>query len=76
MVAEVEGWTPDQEIPVGRIRFDPPRAENLRAEGDVRLNVLFVTPPWQGDADLTISLAVLPGIVDHVAKLLDTFRQL
>jgi hypothetical protein len=76
MVEEVSNWTPDQEIPVGRIRFDPPEAENLRAEGNVRLNVLFVTPPWQTEPDLTISLAALPGIVDHVAKLLDSFRLL
>jgi hypothetical protein len=74
-VEEVTDWTPDQDIPVGRIRFNPPRAENLRAEGNVRLNVLFVTPPWQGDAKLSIPLSVLPGIVDHVAKLLETFRQ-
>ncbi len=76
MVVEVVDWTPDKEIPVGRIRFDPPRAENLRAEGNVRLDVLFVTPPWLGDPELSIPLAAIPGIVHHVAQLLDTFRQL
>jgi hypothetical protein len=73
---EVGDWQPGQDIPVGRIRFDPPRAENLRAEGPVTLRVLFVTPPWQGDDKLSISLGSLPVMLDHVAKLLDTFRQL
>jgi hypothetical protein len=73
---EVADWTPGQEIPVGRIRFDPPEAENLRAEGNVSLNVLFITPPWLGDADLTISLAALPGVIEHVGLLVDSFRYL
>lgn len=76
MVEEVPDWTPDKEIPIGRIRFDPPYAYNLRAEGNISLDVQFVTPPWQGDAELALPLRALPGIVDHVAKLLDTFRQL
>lgn len=76
MLEEVTDWKPGQEIPVGRIRFDPPRAENLRAEGRVSLNVLFITPPWLGDDDLTISLAALPGIVEHVGRLLESFRLL
>jgi hypothetical protein len=59
-----------------RIRFDPPRAYNLHAEGNISLDVQFVTPPWQDDAELALSLRALPGIIDQVAKLLDTFRQL
>jgi hypothetical protein len=76
LVEEIPDWTPEQEIPLGRIRFDPPRAYNLRAEGNISLDVQFVTPPWQGDPELALSLRTLPGIIDHVAKLLDTFRQL
>jgi len=76
MLDEVDDWKPDQEIPVGRIRFDPPRAENLRAEGPVTLRVLFVTPPWQGDDELSITLGSAPIIIEHTAKLLDTFRYL
>lgn len=76
MLDEVDDWQPDQEIPVGRIRFDPPRAEDLRAEGPVNLRVLFVTPPWQGDDELVIPLGAVPIMTDHLAKLLDTFRQL
>jgi hypothetical protein len=76
LLEEVADWTPGQEIPVGRIRFDPPEAEDLRAEGNVSLNVLFITPPWLGDDDLTISLAALPGIIEHVRRLLSSFRLL
>ncbi len=76
MVEEVPDWTPDTEIPLGRIRFDPPCAYNLRAEGSITLDVQFVTPPWQGDAELALPLRAVPSIIDHVAKLLDTFRQL
>jgi hypothetical protein len=76
MVEEVPDWTPEQEIPLGRIRFDPPRAYNLRAEGNISLDVQFVTPPWLGDPELALPLAALPGVIDRVAKLLDSFRLL
>jgi hypothetical protein len=76
LVEEVEDWSPDKEIPIGRIRFDPPRAENLRAEGNIGLNILFVTPPWLGDDKLSFPLRAVPGVVEHVAKLLDSFRYL
>jgi hypothetical protein len=72
---EVE-FAPDKEIPVGRIRFDPPRIEQLRVEPEVSLEVRFVTPAFGGDADLTIPLGAVGGIVSHVAKLLDSFRDL
>lgn len=75
-VEEVSDWTPEQNIPLGRLRFDPPRAYNLRAEGNISLDVQFVTPPWLGDAALAIPLRALPVIIGHLAKLLDTFRQL
>jgi hypothetical protein len=29
-----------------------------------------------GDADLTISLAALPGVIEHVKLLVDSFRYL
>jgi hypothetical protein len=76
MLEEITDWKPGQEIPVGRIRFEPPGAENLRAEGNVSLNVVFITPPWLGDDDLTISLGALPGIIEHVSQLIDSFRLL
>jgi hypothetical protein len=76
LLDEVRDWQPDQDIPVGRIRFDPPIAANLRAEGKVKLRILFVTPKWQGDDALSIGLGSLPVVIDHTAKLLDTFRQL
>jgi hypothetical protein len=75
-VEEVTDWNPDQDIPVGRIRFDPPRAENLRAVGTVSLDIWFMTPKTASDDELTITLRALPDIVDYVAKLLDTFGQL
>jgi hypothetical protein len=76
ILEEVTNWKPGQEIPVGRIRFDPPEAENLRAEGNVSLNVVFITPPWLGDDDLTISLGAVHGIIEHVGQLVESFRLL
>jgi len=38
--------------------------------------VLFITPPWQGDDDLTIPLGAIPGIIEHVKQLVDSFRLL
>jgi hypothetical protein len=76
MPEELPAWTPGQELKVGRIRFDPPRAENLRAEGQVALDVRFVTPPFGKDADLTITLRSLPFLVRDIEILLDLFGQL
>jgi len=76
MVEEVPDWTPEKEIPLGRIRFDPPRAYNLRAEGNISLDVQFVTPPWLGDPELALPLRAIPTVIDHTAKLLDTFHHL
>ncbi len=76
MVEEVADWSPYMEIPVGRIRFDPPRAYNLRAVGDISLDVQFITPPWLGDPDLSIPLRAVPTIIERVAVILDTFDQL
>jgi hypothetical protein len=73
---ELPAWTPGEDLKVGRLRFDPPRAENLRAEGKIALDVRFVTPPFGGDADLTISLRMLPFLVRDVEILLDLFGQL
>jgi hypothetical protein len=75
IVDEVE-WAPNQEIPVGRIRFDPPRMEQLSVKPEVNLDVRFVTPAFGSDADLTIPLRAVGGIVQHVAKVLDSFRDL
>jgi hypothetical protein len=76
LVEEVPDWTPEQEIPLGRIRFDPPRAYNLRAEGNISLDVQFVTPPWQGDAELALPLRALPGVIERVSQIVDSFRYL
>jgi len=75
-IVDEVAWAPDQEIPVGRIRFDPPRIEQLSVKPEIDLNVRFVTPAFGSDADLTIPLNGVSGIVEHTAKLLDTFRDL
>jgi hypothetical protein len=73
---DLPDWAPDQEIEVGRIRFDPPRAEDLRAQGKISLDVRFVTPAFGDDADLTITLSSLPFLVSDIAVLLDLFGKL
>ncbi len=75
LVDEVE-WAPDKEIPVGRIRFDPPRIEQLSVKPEVSLDVRFVTPAFGSDADLTIPLRSVGSIVQHVAQVLNSFRDL
>lgn len=73
---DIADWTPDQEIHLKRIRFSPPRAYNFHVKGQISLDVAFVTPAFGGDADLSITLRGLVHVVDHVTKLLDTFRYL
>jgi hypothetical protein len=67
-------WTPDQDIHLKRIRFDPPRAYNFHVKGKISLDIGFETPAFRGDADLSVTLRNLPGIVDHVAKVVELFK--
>lgn len=76
MPEDLPRWTPGQELKMGRIRFDPPRAENLRAEGKIAVDIRFVTPPFGGDADLSITLRSLPFLIRDIAILLDLFSKL
>lgn len=76
ILENVDYWEPDQDIPVGRIRFDPPIALNLRAVGHVRVDVQFVTPKFGKEDKLSLKLASVDGIVAHVAKVVDSFRDL
>lgn len=73
---EVEDWKPDDEIPIGRIRFDPPRAYNLRAVGRVNVDVRFIAPRFGKEAQLSLKLANVPVVVESVAAVVDSFRDL
>ena len=75
-VPEIEDWRPDQEYVIGHLRFDPPIARNIHAKSELRLNLRFQTPPFGGDAELSVLLGNLPGVIEHVATLLDLFGQL
>src|ERR1035438_3957568 len=62
-VTEIKDRSPDTEYVVHRIRFDPPRAYNLRTEGSMQLEVIFTTPEFEARVEsyramcLTRSLA-------------------
>jgi hypothetical protein len=73
---DIADWTPDQEIHLKRIRFDPPQAYSFHVKGEISLDVGFRTPAFGGDADLAIALRDLSDVVGHVAKMLDLFGEL
>jgi hypothetical protein len=73
---EVDDWKPDDEIPVGRIRFDPPRAYDLRAVGRVNVDVRFIAPRFGKEDQLSLKLSAVPVVVECVAAVVDTFRHL
>jgi hypothetical protein len=73
---EVEDWKPDDEIPIGRIRFDPPRAYNLRAVGNVNVDVRFIAPRFGKEGELSLKLSAVPVVVECVAAVVDVFRNL
>lgn len=75
-VPEITDWSPEQEYVIGHMRFDPPVARDIHAKGEMSLNVRFVTPPFGGDADLSITLSGLRCTSDHVAVMLDLFGKL
>jgi hypothetical protein len=76
IVEEINDWEVDHDIPVGRIRFDPPYVTNLRAVGRVKLDIRFITPRFGKENKLALKLASVDGVVDHVAKVVDSFRDL
>ncbi len=61
---------------IGHMRFDPPVARDIHAKSEMRLNIRFQTPAFAGDAELSILLGNLPGMVEHAAVMLDLFRKL
>jgi hypothetical protein len=75
-VLEIPNWSPDEEYVIHRIRFDPPRAYNLRAEGPIQLQVSFTTPPFATEPAHTVTISQLRGCCDHVAKIIDLFKML
>jgi len=75
-VPEITDWSPDKKYVIGHMRFDPPVARDIHAKGEMSLDVRFVTPPFGGDADLSITLSGLGRTIDRVAVMLDLFGQL
>lgn len=75
-VLEITDWSPDQEYVIHRIRFDPPRAYNLRAEGPIQLQVSFTTPPFPPEPAHTVTISQLSASCEHVAMIVDAFKML
>lgn len=75
-ILEIPEWTPHQEHVIHRIRFDPPRAYNLRAEGPLRLAVSFTTPPFGGEPEHQITTLQIAESCAHVRHVVDAFKLL
>lgn len=75
-VDAISDWSPDKEYVIHRIRFDPPRAYNLRANGPIQLEVVFSTPPFDNEPAHAVSLPQLRKTCDHVANVLASFQLL
>lgn len=73
---DMPDWTPDQDIHLKRIRFNPPHAENLRVQSPISLDVCFETPAFGSEPDLSVALSSLSGVIDRASILLNTFSKL
>lgn len=72
-VEEVSDWELDDDIPIGRIRFAPTRAYNLRAVGRVNVDVRFIAPKFGKEGKLSLKLAHVPVVVECVAAVVESF---
>ncbi|MGO9972333.1 MAG: hypothetical protein ACLP01_05895 [Solirubrobacteraceae bacterium] len=61
---------------IHRIRFDPPRAYNLRVESPLAVRIEFVTPAFDGEPEHSITVPTLREACDHVSMVIDTFTML
>ncbi len=75
-VLEISNWSPDQEYVIHRIRFDPPWAYNLRAEGPIQLQVSFTTPPFEAEPAHSVTIGQLRAACDHMAMVIEAFKML
>jgi hypothetical protein len=72
--AELTNWRADQESEIGRIRFDPPIAENLRVKGSLTVAVTFMTPEFMAEPEFSIPFSALQGVCDHVTMVVNLFK--
>jgi hypothetical protein len=75
-IEEITEWEPNDELPIGRVRFEPPDPGKIRAAGQVRLEVRFFTPRFGKENKLSLKLSTVPGLVDDVGKVIDSFKLL
>ncbi len=73
---EITNWSPNEEYVISRMRFDPPRARNLRVDGPMQLEVIFTTPAFETEPAHSVGLTELRESCDHVAMVIDAFKLL
>ncbi len=75
-IEELTDWEPNDEIPIGRVRFAPPDPGKIRAVGPVGLEIRFFTPHFGKENKLSLKLSTVPALVDDVGKVIDSFKLL
>lgn len=75
-VAQITNWSPDNDYVIARLRFDPPRAYNLRAQGPVRVGAGFRTSAFHGEPEHSIDIQTLRQTCDHVRMVVGLFEQI
>lgn len=75
-VKGVADWEPDEHIPIGRIRFDPPRAYNIHTVGGVNIDLRFLAPKFGKEKKLSLKLSNVLAVVASVSAVVDSFSHL
>jgi hypothetical protein len=76
LVDEIDDWEPDAELPIGLVRYAPPDPGEIRAVGPLGIDVQFFTPRFGKEDKLSLKLGTVPGLVDDVSDIIDSFKLL
>jgi hypothetical protein len=73
---EITDWEPDKEMVIGRLRFDPPVATNLRVDGPVTVSYAFSIPPFDGEPVHSIVGPLVRQSCAYVRQVAESFKLL
>ena len=75
-IAEIFNWTPDQEMVIHRMRFEPPTAYNLRVVSPLKVATGFSVPPFRSEAAYGARPSEIEAACEHLRMVVDAFKLL
>lgn len=75
-VTDIFDWTPDQEMVIHRMRFDPPVAENMRVDGSLKVATGFSVPPFRSESAYGARPSEIEAACNHLRTVVEAFKLL